>query len=46
MDHVNFYKCNSCGYEFLAKSKDAACPRCKGLKLEDKGIGALASLDD
>jgi len=46
LDQVDFYKCANCGYEFLAKSKDAICPRCKGRKLEDKGIGALAGLDD
>jgi predicted Zn-ribbon and HTH transcriptional regulator len=46
LEGASYYKCSNCGYEFLAKTQNAACPRCKSTKLEDKNIKSLAGMDE
>ena len=46
MEGASYYKCSECGYEFLSKTKNPACPHCKSTKLESKDIKALVGLNE
>ena len=46
MVDASYYRCNECGYEFLAKTERPACPRCKNTKLEKKDVKTLSGLDE
>jgi rubrerythrin len=46
LDEATYYKCGSCGYEFLSKTKDPPCPHCENRKLEIKDIGTITGFDE
>jgi predicted Zn-ribbon and HTH transcriptional regulator len=46
LEDALFYRCGECGYEFLAKTQTAVCPRCKSTRLEAKDIKYLAGIDE
>ena len=46
MDAALYYKCDGCGYEFLSKKGEAACPRCKSRKLTAKDVKAVGGIDE
>jgi predicted Zn-ribbon and HTH transcriptional regulator len=43
---AKYYKCEDCGYEFLAKNASPACPRCKSSELEARDLKNLIGMDD
>jgi predicted Zn-ribbon and HTH transcriptional regulator len=46
MDEAKFFRCGKCGYEFLSKTLNSTCPKCKGQTLEEKDMKNMSSFDD
>jgi predicted Zn-ribbon and HTH transcriptional regulator len=46
MDEAKFLRCGKCGYEFLSKTLDSPCPKCKSLTLEEEDAKTLSGFDD
>jgi len=46
MDKAKFLKCGKCGYEFLSKTLNLPCPKCKSPTLEEKDAKILLGFDD
>jgi rubrerythrin len=44
-DNANYYKCSGCGYEFLGRIDNPACPKCKNGKLESLNIRNITGMD-
>jgi len=43
---AGYYKCSDCGYEFLSKTEDPKCPRCKSSNAESKDIHGIVGFDE
>ena len=46
MDDAKYLKCGKCGYEFLSKTGNSTCPKCKGQTLEKKDVKGLLGFDE
>jgi len=46
MDEAKFLRCGKCGYEFLSKTLNSPCPKCKNQTLEEMDKKTLLGFDD
>ena len=46
MNDTKYFKCRQCGYEFLAKTPNPTCPKCKSQNVEAKDMKGLLGFDE